>query len=229
MENGDKTRSGLTAAKILQVEENGDEKAGGVSVQCMFNPYEYTVTKQNKFTYKPKNNNQAPSLNFDGPGSQTLKLKIYFDTFESGEDVTQTTRKLWDLMDPKKQDGGGNDDKKVDPPYVAFHWGVFYFVSVIKTMTQKFTLFKNDGTPVRAEVNITFEQHKDQKDYDRQNPTSGGGPVDRIWQTKPGDRLDLIAAKVYGDATHWPKIASYNGIQNPHQLKSGTLLSIPEL
>lgn len=237
MESGDKTRSGLTAAKIVEInDETGKAVEGGLSVTCMFNPYEYTVSKQNSFDSKPTSKGKVPTTNFKTPGPQTLKLKLYFDTFEKQEDVSKQTRKLWEMMaatKPKKASGNKKKNKKkLVPPAVAFEWGVFRFASVIKSMTQKFTLFLHNGVPVRAEVNITFVQHNDLDDYrelPKQNPTSGGGPVEEIWVTQPGDRLDLVASEVYGDATHWPKIAAYNGILNPHKLKAGTLLSIPEI
>jgi nucleoid-associated protein YgaU len=113
------------------------------------------------------------------------------------------------------------------PPEVAFEWGVFRFVAVITEMTQKFTLFKLDGTPVRAKVDVTFTQHKDVNDYPGQNPTSGGGPIQRIRQVIAGDRLDTIAFEVYGDATRWRNIAEHNQINNPLDLHPGQQLAIP--
>jgi nucleoid-associated protein YgaU len=110
---------------------------------------------------------------------------------------------------------------------VAFEWGVFKFVSVITNMTQKFTLFKNDGTPIRAKVDVTFTQYKDVNDYPGQNPTSGGGPIQRVWRVTQGDRLDTISAAVYGDPTRWRVIAEYNGITNPLALRNGQSLTIP--
>jgi nucleoid-associated protein YgaU len=97
-------------------------------------------------------------------------------------------------------------------------------------MTQKFTLFKKDGTPVRAKVDITFTQYNDIEDYKNQaqNPTSGGGPVLRTWQVIRGDRLDNIAADVYGDATRWRQIAEYNGLDNPLALRPGQRIIIPK-
>jgi nucleoid-associated protein YgaU len=43
-----------------------------------------------------------------------------------------------------------------------------------------------------------------------------------------GDRLDLIAANVYGNATKWRLIAEYNNIDNPETLKPGQTIMIPE-
>jgi nucleoid-associated protein YgaU len=98
---------------------------------------------------------------------------------------------------------------------------------VITNMTQKFTLFKQDGTPVRAKVDVTFTQHKDLNDYPAQNPTSGGGPIERVRTVIAGDRLDTLAHEIYGDATKWRLIADYNRITNPMALHPGKQLTIP--
>ena len=221
------TRGNLQAARIFEVTESGDEKSGGVSIDCMFNPFEYTVTKTNTYKEESGNRSDVPSFEFEKAGPQSLKLTLMFDTFEADEDVSLETNKLWKLMESKTR-REGNNNRKVPPPEVAFEWGVFRFVAVITTMTQKFTLFKPDGTPVRASVQVTFTQHKDLEDYPNQNPTSGGGNIERVWRVIAGDRLDTIAYQVYGDATKWRMIASYNGIVNPLKLQPGQQLIIPE-
>jgi len=145
----------------------------------------------------------------------------------TGTDVSLETVKLWKLMESKTRTEGDRTEK-TPPPDVAFEWGVFKFVSVVTNMTQKFTLFTKDGLPVRAEADITFTQHKDINDYKHQNPTSGGGPIERVWRVKAGDRLDTIAFAVYDDSTKWRLIAERNGIYNPLTLRPGTELSIPK-
>ena len=133
---------------------------------------------------------------------------------------------LWKLMESKTRQGSGNNNK-VPPPEVAVEWGVFKFVSVITNMTQRFTLFKQDGTPVRAKVEVTFTQHKDVNDYPSQNPTSGGGPLERVHTVIAGDRLDTIAYAAYGDSTKWRLIAEHNNIDNPFALRTGEHIAIP--
>jgi hypothetical protein len=219
------TRGDLVAARIYEVDQSGNE-TGGTSVACMFNPFEYTVSKSNAFEEKPKNNSNAPKGEFFKSGAQSLKLTLLFDTFEADEDVSLITNKLWKFMMPKGQQQA-RQNQKVSPPQVAFEWGVFKFVSYITNMTQKFTLFKKDGTPVRASVDVTFTQYTDVNDYPRQNPTSGGGVPERIWRVTAGDRLDTIAAQVYQDATRWREIAAFNHIRNPLQLRPGQKLRIP--
>ena len=222
-----KTRGDLEAARIYAVSEDGDD-LGGLSVDCMFNPFEYTVSKSNSYEEKSGNGTDVPIVEFKKAGAQTLKLKLTFDTYDKAEDVTLQTNKLWKLMEAKENEEASGDDKKV-PPWVAFEWGVFKFVSVITDQTQKFTMFLKDGTPVRASVDVTFTQYADLNDYPGQTPTSGGGPIERVRTVIAGDRLDVIAAEVYGDATKWRAIASYNGIIDPLALRPGTRLSIPQL
>ena len=43
------TRGHLVAARIFEVDDNDNEKSGGVAVECMFNPFEYTVSKTNRY------------------------------------------------------------------------------------------------------------------------------------------------------------------------------------
>jgi hypothetical protein len=184
------------------------------------------VTKTNTYKEERKNRSDVPGFEFEKAGPQTLKLDLVFDTYESGEDVSLKTNQLWKLMESKTR-REGNRNRKVPPPEVAFEWGVFRFVAVITNMTQKFTLFKPDGTPVRARVEVTFTQHKDLEDYPNQNPTSGGGDIERVWRVIAGDRIDTIAYAVYGDATRWRAIAEYNRLRNPLTLRAGQQLIIP--
>ncbi|MCU0484573.1 MAG: LysM peptidoglycan-binding domain-containing protein [Anaerolineales bacterium] len=222
------TVGNLVPAKIFEVDSSGNRKGGGISVDCMFNPFEYTVSKSNTYEEKSRNNSNVPAVEFKKGGPQSLKLSLTFDTYEKNQDVSLITNKLWKFMESSTRQGSG-EDAKVPPPEVAFEWGVFRFVAVITQMTQKFTLFKVDGTPVRAKVEITFTQHVDVNDYPAQNPTSGGGPIQRVRQVIAGDRLDTIAYEMYGDATKWRLIAEYNRINDPLALQPGRRLTIPQL
>ena len=56
------------------------------------------------------------------------------------------------------------------PPVVAIEWGAapltgsdFPFFGVVSQLTQTFTLFKADGTPVRATLSVTFTEFADPK------------------------------------------------------------------
>jgi nucleoid-associated protein YgaU len=104
-----------------------------------------------------------------------------------------------------------------------------HFRAVLIEVTQTFTLFKVDGTPVRAKVNVSFWQNNDKNEYHHQNPTSGGGHIQRVWRVMEGDRLDAIAYQVYGDTSRWRVIADGNKLRDPLELRPGQTLIIPTL
>jgi hypothetical protein len=222
------TRGNLAPAVIYQCDKEGSRK-GDLSVDCMFNPFEYTVSQSNRFSEPATATGSQVKAEHSQTCGRELRLSLVFDTYESGDDVQDKTKPLWELMLPRtvKVQEGGRDGDKYQPPLVAFEWGSFKFVASITNITQKFTLFKSDGKPVRARVDVSFKEYVDPEQEGPTNPTSGGGPVERIWHVVAGDRLDTIAAEVYGSATQWRRIAERNRILNPLTMQPGQRLRIP--
>ena len=207
------------------------EKIPGKVVPCWFNPEHYEVSQSNSYQLVYENGSDVPKMEFTGAGERTLTLStLYFDTYELPipMDVSLLTRWLWDFMKPSIEFTHENEDK-LKPPPVIFRWGLFQFYAVITMVKQKFTLFHSTGIPLRAEVTVEFKQHlrTEMHALFPQNPTSGGGPIERIWRVQAGDRLDLIADNVYNDSTKWRLIADRNGISNPLSIKAGDSLRIP--
>jgi hypothetical protein len=215
------TRGGLEPAVIVNKDTND-------TVRCMFNPHEYTLTKQNRWERGETKGKNVPRLKFSQGGSQTLKLQLFFDTYAEGSDVRTHTDPLWQMM-MVNSDKTNPRSNKSEPPPVSFQWGGLVFDAVITNMSQKFTLFFKDGTPARTTVEITLEQLSDDQDFARQNPTSGGGEAPRTRLVKAGERLDLIAYDEYEDATEWRRIAEANTLTHPLRLRPGQRLVIPPL
>jgi hypothetical protein len=214
------TRGGLAPAVIINMDTYE-------TVRCMFNPNEYTLTKQNRWERGETKGKNVPRLKFSQGGSQTLKLQLFFDTYAEGIDVRLHTELLWRMMMVNSNKVNPRSNKS-EPPPVTFQWGGLIFTAVITSLSQKYTLFLQDGTPVRTTVDITLEQLADDQDFPRQNPTSGG-EVLRTRIVRAGERLDLIAYQEYEDATQWRRIAEANGLRHPLRLRPGQQLVIPPL
>ncbi len=220
------TRGHLKAARIYAVSDaTGSEDSSLPSAACMFNPYEYTVSQSNSFYDVPTGQQKQDNKELSQAGSQSLSLKLIFDSYESGGDIYEQTHNLWTFMKLRDDPGKAGNASKKSPPRVAFEWGGFKFISYITSLSQRYTLFTTDGTPVRAEVDITFTHYEDPQG--NQNPTSGGGPAFRVHRVVAGDRLDVIAAQNYGDASKWRLIAQANDIVNPLVLRPGQVLRLP--
>ena len=55
-----------------------------------------------------------------------------------------------------KKNATADDKKNARPPVILFVWGRFSFQGVVTSLTQKYTMFLSDGTPVRAECAVTI-------------------------------------------------------------------------
>ncbi len=236
------TRGGLVPAKIINLATNEE-------VPFMFNPNEYSMSKQN--TYEKKNviGQNTPAITFQQGGAISMSLKLYFDTSMSASDVRSHSNKLLKMMmiDTSSE---STTTGKGSPPVVAFSWGRVYFKAFITSMTQKFTLFKPDGTPLRCVVDISLEQSADDaaltaavqgatgssststsSSSNGSGGSGGGGNSSGSGNTSSngsrtetatqGDRIDHVADRGTGDASNYRDVADKNNVDNPLKVNKG--------
>lgn len=97
----------------------------------------------------------------------------------------------------------------------------------MESVTKRFTMFLQDGTPVRARLTLKLKEFK-MKANEREKTLQSPDKT-KIHIVQRGDSLWLIASRVYGNATLWRPIAYRNKIKNPRFLEPGTELIIPPL
>ena len=209
----------MEKAKIVNVDTKEE-------IECLFNPNEYTLDKSNTWTQKPVKGENVPNLEFGGGSSTTLTMQLFLDTSTTGGDVRETTNKVRKLMEV---DQGAKDMTSVKgrPPVIEFHWGrIWTFKAVITRLTERCTLFRDDGIPIRATLDVTLLQAKDASVYPAQNPTTMNITGYKQWTVRDGDTIDWIAFNEYGDSNMWRYIADLNGLDNPNRLRPGQKLAI---
>jgi nucleoid-associated protein YgaU len=218
--------SNLEPALIVKLDKAG--KTSGPPIKVMFRPKELNISKQNNWQASNSPKTNAPKFEFKGGGAETLKLQLFFDTYIEKEDVREKyTNAIYRLMriDEESRD---KKTRKGRPPTVRFQWGkTVGFNAVITNISQRFSLFLPDGTPVRAVLDVSFQEVEE--DYKKQNPTSGGVGGERHWLVKVGDTLAWIAFNEYGDSNQWRLIADANGLTQVRRLLPGKMLMIPNV
>jgi hypothetical protein len=213
----------------LQIEQ-------GEKLQCWFNPKEYSLARQNTWNVKPVPGAGLPSAQFGGSQPHKLNIDLLFDDTDSHQgDVRTITGKLLDMMEVNPRFGTGEKNNS-RPPMIEFGWGsVLTFKAVCDSLNIQYTLFKPDGTPIRALAKLGLTQVKEATakpsggGTKRQNPTTTGIAGLRSYTVRDGDSLQSIAYASYGDATKWRVIADANGIDDPIVLRRGSQLAIPRL
>jgi nucleoid-associated protein YgaU len=199
--------------------ENGSNKE---RIEVLFNPAEYSVEKGNQVSKTPLPGLKSPISSFVNGMEDTLTLELFFDTYTDGNraDVSKLTDKVAKLMDI---------DKTLHaPPIVHFKWGKFDFRAVIERLSQKFTMFLDDGTPVRATLNVTFKGYIT---VDKQVKLLGLESADwsKLYQVTELDTLWMLADREYHDPGEWRLIADANNIENPRLLEVGSNIRLPPL
>lgn len=185
-------------------------------VPVMFNPEEYTLDQGNSFAEIGIPGLETPPIQYVRGNLRTLKMDLFFDTYEKKTDVRAFTRKMTGLLEK-------NPTTKA-PPILLFSWGRLNFQCVLESVSQKFTMFLNDGTPVRATLSVTFKEYQPVQIEIRQGLFIGPPTVRNIME---GETLSGIAGDLLGDPGAWREIAELNNIDDPLRIDSGKPLIIP--
>lgn len=204
-----------------------DGEVSTKELRFMFNPTEYTVSKSAKWT-RPTTSSakSATKPEFGGAQPQAVSMEVFFDDFEAKGDVAGRVQTLLDWTKPTKV---SVNKKQPSPPILAFEWGanpaLAGFRGYLKSVTAKYTLFKADGTPLRASAQISMEEVPTEPQG--QNPTSGAIDSRRSHVLDEGDSLHSVAQREYGNPGLWRSLAAYNGIDDPLRVRPGTRILIP--
>jgi contractile injection system tube protein/LysM domain-containing protein len=201
------------------------------STYVMFNPEEYTVNRDINYAQTGVPGLSAPILQFVHGNMQTLEMELFLDTYEAhregsrvlnqaGEDVRNLTRQVTDLMNINPQTHA--------PPVLLFTWASLSFRCVLARVSQRFILFRADGTPVRARLQVTFNEFRN-ADLEARETKRETADFSKLYVVGQGEHLSAIAARTYGDPTLWRPIALRNDIDDPRALSVGMRLVIPQL
>jgi hypothetical protein len=199
--------------------------AGVNRVTFKFNPKEYSIQKSAEWKRSnTKGAKQASVPEFTGSQPRSLTLELFFDATDSKTgDVSKHVEALFGCLVPLPST---LSKQKPSPPFVRFCWGnKVHFTAYLKSVNAKYTLFRPQGTPIRATASVTLEEIP--SDAGKQNPTSGGLASLRGHTVVAGDSLASIAYREYGAPGHWRALAEANGIDDPLRLRPGARLLVP--
>jgi LysM repeat protein len=209
----------------------------GEDFQVMYNPEEFKLEQGNTFAEIGIPGLNTPPLQYVRGRARSLTMDLFFDTYETGDDVRVHTGRIVRLLDKLPQTQA--------PPVLLFSMGQFQFPCVLVDAGQRFTMFLRDGTPVRSTLSVRLQEYV-RVDVQLERGLFVGSPtvsaaVNRAVRTGQaagsgsptihtavrGDTLSGLAAAFLGDPALWRDIARANDIDDPFGLPPGTPLVIP--
>jgi hypothetical protein len=114
------------------------------------------------------------------------------------------------------------------PRYLLLTWGNLVFSCVLSSVAYRFTLFKQDGTPLRAVATCNFcESVPDAERVRKENASSPD--LTHLRDVREGDTLPLLAHRIYGNPALYLEVARANKLVNFRRLRPASRLSFPPL
>jgi LysM repeat protein len=217
----------LTATPQLSQITSTAKGGGGLGrIPFMFNPASYTVSKGAKWNRAETKGAKTVAMpEFVGSLPASMTLEILIDHSDRATPTVASTVDL--LLSAVVPIPGTLDQGNPTPPWAVFSWGSrIPMVAFVSNVSATYTLFRPDGTPVRAKCSVTLEEVPTDP-MPKQNPTSGSDRPIRQHTVVAGDSLPSIAQAAYGDAARWRDVADANGIDDPLHLPAGTSVLLP--
>lgn len=188
-------------------------------IRVRFNPEEYSLDSGNSFAEIAVPGLQAAPMQYVRGNNRTLSMELFFDSYElepEQRDVRLQTNPIIALLDKSSATQA--------PPLLLFSWGSLNFNCVLESVKQKFTMFLEDGAPVRATLAVSFKEFEP-IDIEVEHGLFIGPPT--VHNIVSGDTVSAVAAAVLGDPTAWREIAELNDIDDPLDLPEGETLIMP--
>jgi hypothetical protein len=189
-------------------------------------------------------------VHFTGGGRTEIELDLLFDTSLGGStivshDVKELTGPLWELSENYAGADGAARLRSVRLVW-GKAWNVEGFVTAVAERFERFDLF---GAPQRSWLRMRLLRSGRPIATAQVVPQAAAGyalpPVGEIAEDEvivheviggePGDeadggeRLDLIAARYYGEPSLWRVLATFNGVTDPTRIPPPRTIRIPPL
>lgn len=115
------------------------------------------------------------------------------------------------------------------PNFVKIQWGNdLVFLSVLKSFDTTYTLFKPDGSPLRAKISLSFGQYispEKRKKEDNENSPD----ITHLVEVTQGQTLPQLSNKMWNSPYYYIQVAHYNNLNKFRHLKGGSKLIFPPI
>lgn len=114
------------------------------------------------------------------------------------------------------------------PNFLELTWGTFFFQCRLFTLNISYTLFKPDGTPLRARATASFIEYNDEVTLELKAGKSSPD-VSHVLTVEAGDTLPLMCNQIYNSSAYYIGVARANNLSGFRDVKIGRQLIFPPL
>jgi hypothetical protein len=193
----------------------------GLPYFAMFNPENWQVKTSLEHSEKSKDGGDGAVSAFKRIAPATLSFDLIIDgTGASGEKREVVT----DIAHLKAILLFNGILHK--PNNLLVVWSTQIFKGVLTSFTVKHTLFRADGTPLRATVSLELTEQKSIVGMIL-GMNLGSADLTHYRQIKDTDRLDTICQQIYRDPRYYLEVARANNLTSFRKLPVGSEMTFP--
>jgi hypothetical protein len=133
----------------------------GPVVEAQYNPKELQIDKTVPWQKNPQANKSPEKgiqLEFTGAEGRTMSVELLFDGYETNESVAPKIDALNKMCSPVVAGSSNENERR---PYMCLvKWGTTIptFKCVIESLSTKYTMFSDDGVPLRATCTVKLKE-----------------------------------------------------------------------
>lgn len=192
------------------------------SFELMFNPENYSNKYEVEYNDRQGAGDTASPQVYERIKPRNLSFEFMLDGTGTSGPKVEVQDEIEHLLDLTVR----NDGEIHRPFYVIVTWGTLLLKGVVKSVDISYTLFKPDGSPLRAKVKVTVaEAIQDEERVAEADNSSPDLTHRRI--VKGGDKLPLMVDRIYGDPAYYFQVARANNLNNFRRLEEGQELIFP--
>ncbi len=200
---------------------------GGAPFVANINPESIKHSRATKLSTDNAANTDFDVFQFKGYGKETVSMQLILDgtgyVNAAGGSVTEQLENLLNCV------------YIVQGPSHKCHYIKIIYGSAFKSkwwniesFNINYTLFKANGDPLIAEVDLTFCIHRNAEKMKKKDPLFSPD-VTHIFTFKEGDSLTSMCQEIYDDVSYYVQVAKLNGLSNFREIPIGTKLFFPPL
>lgn len=219
----------LTITRVKMSDDGVVSLDTSVTFKAMLNPSEFKHRRAICYNTRMTLGQVASQTRFKGVQPDTVTFSILLDgtgavPLGPGERFKEVIQHV-DALERVVYD---YESQKHEPGRVNIVWGTLILFGRMQSMSIGYSLFKPNGDPLRAKVDLEFVGYMSSKEEALiANPSSPD--LSHLVVVNEGDTLPLLCDRYYGDPGYYREVAAFNGLDTIARLKPGTRLHFPPL
>jgi hypothetical protein len=219
--------SGLELMKITgYTDENFQNSFNSSPYTVMINPESLKWDRSIEYNEKQSPDSSSASQKYKSTPSETISFDIVIDCVGIVDSSRIDLNAEIEHLESVVYTYNGTIHR---PNFVKVSWGKdLIFKGVLKSFDTSYSLFRPDGSPLRAKVSLSFSEYIS-PDQVAKTDQDESPDITHLITVVDGDTLPGLCEKVWNDNSYYIQVAQYNGLNKFRNLQGVAELLFPPI